>query len=239
MEPVLENLRQHFPLALSQVAIRDWQFELYRPSNPDDLLSDLDFERDGRLPYWAELWPSASALATRIAAEEGGGRRLLELGCGLGLASLAAIRAGFDVTATDYYDEALAFTELNTRHNGLPPPATRLVDWRKFPDDLGRFDLVVASDVLFEKLNVPLVAAAFSRTIGPGGRGMITDPGRPPAEAFSAECERHGLRIVERSQIPVAKPDQPAAPQMIHLHELFLAAGATPASIRPKEPRTQ
>ena len=115
-------------------------------------------------------------------------RRLLELGCGLGLVSLAAIRAGFEVTATDYYDEALAFTELNARHNDLTPPAKRLVDWRRFPEDLGRFDLVVASDVLFEKPNIPLIAAAFSRTFAPGGRGLLTDPGRPPAAAFPAEC---------------------------------------------------
>jgi len=262
MNPQLELLRQRFPLATTQIAIADWQFELYHPSNPDDLISDLEFDRDGRLPYWAELWPSATAMALQIAAERwacermgtgsdhlaGGpakqtvrevpvpilsqlrvpGRRLLELGCGLGLVSLAAIRAGFDVTTTDYYEEALAFTELNACHNNLPPPAMRLVDWRRFPDDLGRFDLVVASDVLFEKPNIPLIAAAFSRTLAPGGRGLLTDPGRPPAAAFPAECERHGLRFVEHPPIPVAKPDKPGPPQLIHFYELSLADGIAP-----------
>ena len=84
------------------------------------------------------------------------------------------------MTATDYYDEALAFTQLNASHNGFPAPATRLVDWPRFPDNLGRFDLVVASDVLFEKPNIPLIAAAFSRTLAASGRGQLTDPGRPP-----------------------------------------------------------
>jgi ETFB lysine methyltransferase len=257
MDPNFELLRQRFPLATTQIAIADWRFELYRPSNPDDLISDFEFDRDGRLPYWAELWPSATAMARQIAAEQGAcermgtgsdqfaggpatqtdrevpvpilshprraGRRLLELGCGLGLVSLAAIRAGFDVIATDYYEEALAFTELNARHNELPPPATRLVDWRRFPEDLGRFDLVVASDVLFEKPNIPLIAAAFSRTLAPGGRGLLTDPGRPPAAAFPAECERHGLQIIEHPPIPVSKPDKPDAPQMIRFFEIRLA----------------
>ena len=224
MNPLLETLRQRFPLATTKISIADWQFELHRPANPDDLISDLEFDRDGRLPYWAELWPSATALAHRIAtfaAEPGNGRRLLELGCGLGLVSLAAIRAGFEVVSTDYYEEALAFTELNARHNGLVPPATRLVDWRRFPEDLGRFDLVVASDVLFEKPNIPLIAAAFSRTLAPGGRGLLTDPGRPPAATFADECERHALRIVEHPPIPVSKPDKPtAAPQLIRFYEL-------------------
>jgi 2-polyprenyl-3-methyl-5-hydroxy-6-metoxy-1,4-benzoquinol methylase len=262
MDAQLELLRQRFPLATTQIAVAGWRFELYRPSNPDDLISDLEFDRDGRLPYWAELWPSATAMAGQIAAEQGAcermgtgsdqsaggspkqsdgevpvpilphhrvsGRRLLELGCGLGFVSLAAIRAGFDVTASDYYEEALAFTEVNARHNDLPPPATRLVDWRRFPEDLGRFDLVVASDVLFEKPNIPLVAAAFSRTLAPGGRGLLTDPGRPPAAAFPAECQRHGLQIVEHPLIPVSKPDKPDAPQLIHFFELTLANASAP-----------
>jgi len=260
MNPLLESLQQRFPLATSQIQIGDWQFELFRPADPDALISEQDFDRDGRLPYWADTWPSATAMAHKLfqtrrglppfpecgrglspfpagtivamVAEEKGtvpfgtgadGRRLLELGCGLGLAALAAIRAGFEVVATDYYDEALEFTQANACHNGLVPPTTRLVDWRRFPADLGRFDLVVASDVLFERPNVPLVAAAYARTIAPGGRGWLTDPGRPPAAAFPAECERHGLRIVERCEIEVINPRKPAAEQrqMIHFLEVM------------------
>ncbi|HEX3998066.1 MAG TPA: methyltransferase domain-containing protein [Pirellulales bacterium] len=232
MHPALAALQQRFPLATSRVQIADWQFELSRPANPDDLISEPDFDRDGRLPYWAELWPSATAMAERIAAEKGRGRRLLELGCGLGLVTLAAIRAGFEVVATDYYDEALAFTEANALRNGLATPATRLVDWRRFPAGLGRFDLVVASDVLFEKPNIPLVVAAFLRSILPGGEGWLTDPGRPPAAAFAAECNSQGLRIVAKRQLPVVKPgnsERPAARQMIDFHELALPQSSADA----------
>ena len=224
MHPLLETLRQRFALATSHVAIGDWRFELFRPADPDALISEPDFDRDGRLPYWAELWPSATAMAQRLAAERGSGRRLLELGCGLGLATLAAVRAGFEVVATDYYQESLDFTQVNAAQNGLAPPATRLVDWRRLPDDLGRFDLVVASDVLFERPNVALVAAAFARTIAPAGRGWLTEPGRPPAAAFPIECERYGLEIAEWGEIPVAKAEKSAAPQLIHFFELTHAS---------------
>jgi predicted nicotinamide N-methyase len=220
MSSLLEQLRRQFPLESQQVEVGQWQFEIYRHANPDDLISDEDFDRDGRLPYWADFWPSGLAMSQRIAAEGGDGRRFLDLGCGLGLASVVAMRAGFDCLATDYYSEALSFTELNARHNNLRPPATRLVDWRHFPTDLGRFDLVVASDVLFERPNVPLVAAAFARTLGISGSGWLTDPGRPPAVEFPAECERHGVRIVERTQISVTNPYKPNPPQMIEFYEL-------------------
>jgi ETFB lysine methyltransferase len=229
MSSLLDELRRQFPLDTKRIDIGDRQFEITRLANPDDLISEEDFDRDGRLPYWADFWPSALAIAKRISAEHGNGRRLLELGCGLGLASIAAVQAGFDVLATDYYSEALAFTELNARQNHLSPPATRLLDWRQFPEDLGRFDLVVASDVLFERPNVPLVAAAFARTIDAAGRGWLADPGRPPAAGFPAECERHGLRIVEHSQIAVVNPYKPNPPQTIEFYELIFA----PNSKRP------
>lgn len=218
-------------MATSVVEIGDWRFEMSRPDNPDDLISEEDFDRDGRLPYWAEIWPSARALAGKIAALRGEGQRLLELGGGVGLVALVAVQAGFNVVASDYYQEALEFTEVNARQNGLPPPVCRLVDWRRFPDDLGEFDLVVAADVLFEKPNVPLVAQAFARTICAGGRGWVTDPDRPFGALFMGECEKYGLKIADRQEIPVARPDKPA-PQMIKFYELQHNSGIAPARHR-------
>ena len=95
MNAFLEPLRQRFSLA-TQIEIADWRLELYRPSNPDDLISDLEFDRDGRLPSGRRYGRArAITLAQRIATiakEQASGRQLLELGCGLGLVSLAAIR---------------------------------------------------------------------------------------------------------------------------------------------------
>ena len=74
---------------------------LRKPANADHLISEADNVMDERLPYWADLWPSARVLAGHLLALQGGGRRLLEMGCGLGLDSVAALLAGFDVTSTD------------------------------------------------------------------------------------------------------------------------------------------
>ena len=134
-----------------------WAIELsslLHPRSADDLIDEDDFNRDERLPYWAEIWPSAYVLAQRIARENGrsSGRpsRLLELGCGSGLAVVTALAAGFDVTAVDYYPAALEFVNVNAKLNGLPPPQIRVVDWRNYPDDLRDFDVVIAADVLYE-----------------------------------------------------------------------------------------
>ena len=134
-------------------------------ADADDLIDEAAFANDERLPYWADVWPSARVLAERLLTMRVDERRLLEIGCGSGLVSVAAAIAGFDVTATDYYDEALRFTALNVLVNTGVLIDTRAADWRRFPHDIGRFDLVVASDVLYEPEHAPLVAAVIDRTL--------------------------------------------------------------------------
>src|SRR6476646_3780992 len=94
-----------------RVAERD--VDLLSPANADDLISEDDYVADERLPYWADLWPSAQILANEVAIMRLSGQRVLELGCGLGVVALGASIAGAHVTATDYYDDALLFAALN------------------------------------------------------------------------------------------------------------------------------
>lgn len=169
--------------------------EIVKPRSAEDLISEEDFERDERLPYWAEVWPSSLVLAGRLLRERGEGRRLLELGCGLGIVVCAAMRAGFDVVASDYYDDALRFTRANAWLALGREPAVRHVDWRRFPSDLGRFDVVAASDVLYERPYATLVADAVAATLAPGGMALIADPGRVAAPAFLTACRSLGLRV--------------------------------------------
>jgi predicted nicotinamide N-methyase len=186
---------EHVPLGGSDIA-------LLKPRSAEDLISEEDFERDERLPYWAELWPSARVLAARMLEEAGNGRRLLELGCGVGLVAIAAMRAGFDMLATDYYADALQFTRANAWRILGHEPRTRLVDWRDLPSDLGRFDLVVAADVLYERPYAQIVSRVLAETLAPGGRALIADPGRVAINAFLAACEADGMSVVHSEARP-------------------------------------
>lgn len=202
LDTLTESLRSRFDVVEQTFTLRGREYRWLKPRSPDELISEEDFNRDERLPYWADVWPSALALAERVAEEAGAGKRFLELGCGAGFVCAVAARAGFDVLATDYYAEALEFAWLNARRNDLPGPATRVVDWRNFPDDLGRFDLVAAADVLYEREYPALVAEAFLRTLAPGGLGLVADPGRRGAEPFAEECRRRGFAFRRLSQAP-------------------------------------
>ncbi len=212
-----KGLRGKFEIVSEGVAFGGRSYELLRPRSVDDLISEEDFNRDGRLPYWADVWPSALGLAQRVWQEPGNGRRMLELGCAVGFVACVGAAAGYDLTATDYYQEALDFTRLNARRNGLPIPAARLVDWREYPADLRDFDVVIASDVLYEKPYCGLVAEAFAVSLAKNGVGWLTDPQRMLAEGFPKSCEEKGLVVSKKVGIAVEKGGRK---QTIDLYEL-------------------
>ena len=189
----LEELRAQFDIVRTDILIAGREVRIHHPRNADALIDEQAFEDDERLPYWADVWPSARVLAERVATMPVDDRRFLELGCGAGLVSVAAAIAGFDVTATDYYDEALRFTALNVLVNTGALIDTRIGDWRRFPHDIGRFELVVGSDVLYEQPHAGLIAGVLDRTLTARGSAIIADPGRIAAPQFVDECKERGM----------------------------------------------
>jgi predicted nicotinamide N-methyase len=169
------------------VAIAGHDLVLLRPRDADALLDEEAFEQEEFLPYWAELWPSALALARMVLARALHGARTLELGCGLGLPSLAAALAGGRVLATDWAPDAVAMTARNAELNDLSID-TLVCSWSE-PEPLlerGPWDLVLASDVLYEARNGEALAPLLPRLLAPHGEVWLADPGRPAAERFLA-----------------------------------------------------
>jgi predicted nicotinamide N-methyase len=168
---------------------------IWRPPDMEALIDLAAFEADERIPYWADVWESAIVLAEEIASLDGRGRSLLELGCGLGLPALVAARAGFAVTATDYEEPALEGVRYNAEHNGLPRIETRVLDWRNISPDVGRFDRVVAADVLYEPHHAPALAGVIARTLSADGTALVADPCRTRAAGFADACRAVGLEV--------------------------------------------
>jgi predicted nicotinamide N-methyase len=136
------------------------------------------------MPYWAELWPSGAALARFLGDQDLAGKRVLELGAGLGLPSLAAALRGADVLATDWAEEAVTLLRENAARNGIALRAER-VRW----DEPGLlleeapWDLVLGADLLYEERNAKLLLELLPRL---GGDVLLADPGRPAAAGFLA-----------------------------------------------------
>jgi ETFB lysine methyltransferase len=195
-------LTRRFRTSIEDATIDTRTFSILKPANADDLIREEDFVLDERLPYWADVWPSSIILAEKLLELKGSGRTALELGCGVGLSTLAATSAGFDVLSTDYYEDALDVTRANVFRNLGTLARTRLVDWRHFPEDLGTFDLVFASDVLYEKEYAELLPILLRRLLVPGGIALIADPGRVAAPIFVEACASGRLDIRKKQTRP-------------------------------------
>ncbi|MCK6548620.1 class I SAM-dependent methyltransferase [Myxococcota bacterium] len=128
-------------------------------------------------PFWAYVWPSARALAAFVAAQPLDGRRVIELGAGVGTVALAAATTGARALATDLRPEAIELVRRNAADNGLDVDA-RVVDWTAPPDDLGTFDAAVAADVLYEDGMLAGVLRFLKRHLTVDGVAWIADPMR-------------------------------------------------------------
>jgi predicted nicotinamide N-methyase len=160
---------------------------LLRPPSADELIDEDAFDEDEFLPYWAELWPSGVALAGHVATLDLGGRRVLELGAGLGLPSLSAALRGADVLATDWADDAVELLRANAERNGIALRAER-VRWDE-PAPLlagAPWDLVLGADLLYEARNAEQLRALLPRLTH---EALLADPGRPFAKALLAGAE--------------------------------------------------
>ena len=195
-------LTNRFRTSVEDATVDEHTFSILKPANSDDLIREEDFVKDERLPYWADVWPSSLILASKLLELDGRGKTALELGCGVGLSTLAATKAGFDVLSTDYYEDALDVTRANVFRNLGSFARTRLVDWRHLPDDLGKFDLVFASDVLYEKEYAELLPLILRRVLPRDGRAVIADPGRVAAPIFVEQCAVAGLVIQDKETRP-------------------------------------
>ena len=180
----------HVPeeLVSRSVELPSGELHLLQPQEAAALPDDGAIEWAPITPYWSVLWRSGVALACELDSVALRGLRVVELGCGLAVPSIAAARAGAAVLATDAWPEALALVAHNARANGVRIE-TATVDWAE-PEKLVRrapFDLVLAADVLYERASVSWLLSLLPR-LAP--EAWLADPGRPAADAFIEQAGR-------------------------------------------------
>jgi predicted nicotinamide N-methyase len=179
-----EALRARHDVVEERFTHAGCDLRLLRPEFSDRLINEESFDHDERLPYWAEVWPAARGLAKHLLDDPPGEPGILEIGSGLSLPSLALRSLGRDPVATDYEGDALRFARVNASRNGIGPLRTMEADWRTPPEELRPSPLLLGSDLLYETRNVEALASVLPRFIAPGGRALISDPGRVYLEDF-------------------------------------------------------
>ena len=180
---------------LKTVDLGDSQIKLKLPADPERILDQLA-EQDSEAswdsdPYWSWLWDASVDMSRCILSEQWQfPLKTLEVGCGCGLAGIAGLMAGLDVTFSDLVPEAVALAQHNAALNGFANAAGLVLDWHQ-PQNV-KFDLLIASDVLYDASNhVPLLRLA-EEMLASGGQFWIGDPGRFIASEFMQAAQHAG-----------------------------------------------
>jgi predicted nicotinamide N-methyase len=198
------------PVTISFTRIADPNVVLDQVAEEEDRLDKLAGGRRDEavlhLPYWAELWDSAPAVAEELAAMAPAGLDVLDLGCGMGLTGAVAAAMGARVLLADLEPDALLFARLNS----LPCSdrvRTRTLDWRTARLD-EKFDLIVGADILYEKSQWAHLEPFWRGHLRPGGTVLLGEPGRQTGDLFLEWIKAQPWRV-EQTERPVPTRTKP------------------------------
>ena len=184
---------RRFDLRRQRLPVAGGTLSLVTPRSMDDLLEAHPDPSAERMPYWAEIWPAAVGVARLLMRGPPlHGRRVLDLGCGLGLAGIAAAKRGAAaVVFADRERAALQFARFNAEHNGVAAESvdTLLLDWfeRTAP---GQFDLLLLADVAYEARNHEPLLRHVRECLVPGGKALLGDPYREQVDPFVTRAQQ-------------------------------------------------
>lgn len=162
-----------------------------------DRLVEENADLERRNPYFGLVWPSAIVLGKTIARRSDlENKSFLDLGCGPGLLGMVAAKRGARVTFADVMPECVSLVRKNLARTGLTGRVLHY-DLRDTSLDLGTFDFIVASDVLYERPLANSMLEAIERLLRPSGKALLSDPMRPTAHEFAHHASRRGFKVQE------------------------------------------
>lgn len=162
-------------------------------SDPKDTALNLGIS-SATWPIFGIVWPSSMVLAHHMLDFDIKDKRILEIGCGMALTSLLLNEKEADITATDYHPEVKLFLDRNIQLNSGRQIDFERVDWADDTSELGLFDLIIGSDLLYEDVHVSLLAQFIERHTLPKSEIIIVDPGRGRKNKLSSKMTELGFK---------------------------------------------
>ena len=203
LQLLLHQIKSRYPVEEKTISLITNRIRMTIIDNPDQLLDRLSKEdRCGllHLPYWTYLWPSAIGLARYLDLSPGFERqRILEIGCGFGLAGIVACQKGSVVLFTDYERDPLNFARYNALQNRCADQAFFVqMDWNSSCLK-GRFSRILASDVIYEDTHWNPIIALLQRHLLPDGEAIFSEPNRTSASGFLERISCSGFTYTKQT----------------------------------------
>lgn len=180
------------------IAGRTWRIQAAR-----DHASLMEaVETYAAFPFGLLIWESAQALAAALVADPSivAGKTILEVGAGVGFPGIVARSLGAAaVRQTDNLTQALTLCQVNAAENGVDGIELAVANWDAWTDDR-KYDLIIGSDVIYERTAHAPLAAILDRNLAPGGRALIADPGRQDTPLFLNELAEAGWKSARRQR---------------------------------------
>jgi 2-polyprenyl-3-methyl-5-hydroxy-6-metoxy-1,4-benzoquinol methylase len=194
----LESFRSTYNPDIVAVDVGGRTFDIFVPSRIDDFINPLNPLQ--AFPLWAKIWPAAHVLAGLLAktAPERG-RRMIEVGGGLGLVSVAAASAGHRITLSESDPVALEFARATALLNGLADLPVIRLDWNSDPGP-ERFDVIVGSELVYRREDIQPLVSLFSRLLADGGHILLAGERRRAMGEFLSR----GAPLFAVDRIPAA-----------------------------------
>ena len=167
---IYNRIRANYALTFDRLKVGGNTIRLLKVADLEEFLDGKDpLANVSEFPFWIRLWDAAMILSYVLGAQtDTEGKRLLELGAGLGAPGLAAAAAGFDVTLSDYEDIIMDFQKVSAAASGLNNVGFRHLDWLN-PPEIEPFDVLAGAEILFRDEFFEPLLNIFKTCLKPDG----------------------------------------------------------------------
>ncbi len=205
-----------FEIATEDILLKGEPYRITRLTDFDELFERMITENadgtdnDDSIPYWMEIGPASIALAEFIMEnkEMVEKKKVLELGCGLGIPGIVAARCGAKITFSDLHPDALYFARINAVANKVTTAKYKTEDWRK-TSPVHEYEVLLASDVSYERTAFPFLIKAFKNMLIPKGLVILSEPGRQYARSFFNLLANNGFRCICHQKREIVRNGSP------------------------------
>ena len=196
--PIVKRLGTKYDLDFECVKVGERHYYFLHVADLTPLLTDNVFKNSPEFPFWVKIWEASLVLADFMTRVPARGQRILEVGSGMSVPGMVASALGHDVTVTDYEEEIMDFVRASAIVNGCHNLKCETLDWFE-PRDLGRFDIILASEVVFHRRFFEPLLDVLRAYLSPGGViYMAHEADRETLLPFFRMCENEFKIAMQR-----------------------------------------